>query len=191
MNLSALIEEDKLIRAKYDYYRSLGYTDYAAAVFSTVAYGYNDLASFVQKLTPDKTRTISDLAAWLKDRPETHPENAFSNYAIENRPQSAVEEGREILATPTAAPSPRISRKANPTSAARSVEACMAPPVAYERRKSPSERFSLDRSYAAPLQVPALLRCVPWRKHCQPTPMRPLRRNRQKASSPLLLRLSG
>ena len=153
MNLSALIEEDKLIRAKYDYYRSLGYTDYAAAVFSTVTYGYNDLASFVQKLTPDKTRTISDLAAWLKDRPETHPENAFSNYAIENRPQSAVEEGREILATPTAAPSPRISRKANPTSAARSVEACMAPPVAYERRKSPSERFSLDRSYAAPLQA--------------------------------------
>ena len=153
MNLSALIEEDKLIRAKYDYYRSLGYTDYAAAVFSTVAYGYNDLASFVQKLTPDKARTISDLAAWLKDRPETNPEDALSNYVRDNRPQPAVEERWEILANVAAEPPSWASKKAKPTSAPRSVEACMAPPVAYERRKSPAERFSLDRSYSAPLQA--------------------------------------
>ena len=70
MNLSALIEEDKLIRAKYDYYRSLGYTDYAAAVFSTVTYGESRTVLLAQKYGADTTRLVSNLYEWLKNKPD-------------------------------------------------------------------------------------------------------------------------
>ena len=112
MNLSALIEENESSRAKYDYYRSLGYTDDAAAVFSTVTYGDEELVSLVQKLTPDKTRTISDLATWLKNRPETQPDEAFSNYVRENRPRPSVEESPEFCLEFSAAPPSPSSAKA-------------------------------------------------------------------------------
>ena len=159
MNLSALIEENESIRAKYDYYRSLGYTDYAAAVFSTVTYGDDDLVSLVQKLTPDKTRTISDLAAWLKERPETWPEKAFFNYARENRIQSLME-NREFFAKFKGGPSSRASAKA--TSAAKKsvgasiappapVEVCMAPAAPYEAEEAPIGFVAPDESYAAPV----------------------------------------
>ena len=169
MNLSALIEENESIRAKYDYYRSLGYTDYAAAVFSTVTYGDDDLVSLVQKLTPDKTRTISDLAAWLKERPETWPEKAFFNYARENRIQSLME-NREFFAKFKGGPSSRASAKA--TSAAKKsvgagitptppveacfapaapVEACFAPAAPYESEESSIGFVAPDESYAAPV----------------------------------------
>ena len=123
MNLPALIEENESIRAKYDYYRSLGYTDDAAAVFSTVTYGDEELVSLVQKLTPDKTRTISDLAAWLKNRPEARPDEAFSNYVEENRPRPSVEESPEFCLEFSAAPPSWASAKAQPTMAKESVKA--------------------------------------------------------------------
>ena len=150
MNLSALIEENDALRAKYDYYRSLGYTEDAAAVFSTVTYGDEDLVSLVQKLTPDKTRTISDLAAWLKNRPETRPDEAFSNYVMENRPQPPVEESPEFGLECTTAPPSWRSAKAQPTMAKGTINACMAPTVAFKAEEEPTERFSLDCSYAAP-----------------------------------------
>ena len=70
MNIHSLIEKDKQVQKKYNYYRSLGYTDYAAAVFSTVTYGESRTVLLAQKYGADTTRLVSNLYEWLKNKPD-------------------------------------------------------------------------------------------------------------------------
>ena len=155
MNLSALIEKNDTILEKYNYYRSLGYTDYAAAVFSTLTYGDRMLVDFVQRLTPDKTRTISDLAAWLQDQPDEMPlEAIYRDYDEKhNRPGPEFTEPREFLMNASTSRSVIASKKSRPRSkAAGKTEACpMAPAAAIKSEESSASCFSVDCSYASPV----------------------------------------
>ncbi|MCR5093250.1 MAG: von Willebrand factor type A domain-containing protein [Lachnospiraceae bacterium] len=78
MNLKALISKDYNYKAKYDYYTSLGYTEKASEVLATVTYGDEELKQVIAQM--GTTEVIEELHAWLAEREEDTPEEAFAEF---------------------------------------------------------------------------------------------------------------
>ena len=78
MNLKALINKDYNLKARYDYYSSLGYSEKASEILSTVTYGDERLHQLLEQMsTPE---AIDRLHSWLSERRERTPEEALDNH---------------------------------------------------------------------------------------------------------------
>ncbi|MBO4927978.1 MAG: von Willebrand factor type A domain-containing protein, partial [Clostridiales bacterium] len=77
MNFKAIINTDLNCKAKYEYYHSLGYSEKASEILSTVTYGDELLHRLMKKMeSPD---AMEKLHAWLSKRKERTPEEALYN----------------------------------------------------------------------------------------------------------------
>jgi Ca-activated chloride channel family protein len=94
MKFKRLINKSKETRRKYEYYLSLGYSDYAAKVLSVVTYGDEDVAFLVKQFS--KKNVMEELYSWLHEREEKTPEDAVSAFYEEKHPRPEYE-GRGML----------------------------------------------------------------------------------------------
>ena len=76
MNFKALINTDLNRKARYDYYLSLGYSEKASEVLSTVTYGDESLRNVMKKWK--SADAIEELHAWLSKRKGNSPEEAIN-----------------------------------------------------------------------------------------------------------------
>ena len=81
MNLKKWIDDSEDRRRKTDYYLSLGYSEHAAAVLSSVTYGDDMLVFLVKQI--GGTSVIENLYQWLSEREEISPDEAILAYYSE------------------------------------------------------------------------------------------------------------
>ena len=87
MDLLKFINSSADRRKKYDFYLSLGYSDKAAQVLSSVTYGDRNTAFLVEQL--GKECVIEKLCSWLQDRKEMSPAAAFGVLYEKKHPRPA------------------------------------------------------------------------------------------------------
>ena len=81
MDLKKWIDDSEDRRRKTDYYLSLGYSEHAAAVLSSVTYGDDMLVFLVKQI--GGTSVIENLYQWLSEREEISPDEAILAYYSE------------------------------------------------------------------------------------------------------------
>ncbi|MBP5281184.1 MAG: von Willebrand factor type A domain-containing protein [Lachnospiraceae bacterium] len=85
MNLELYVKEDQNRAKKYQYFLKLGFSEKASMVLAAMTYGRLDVSDFLK--TFDRENRLDKLYAWLVERPEETPEQAFSNENVRNRNQ--------------------------------------------------------------------------------------------------------
>ena len=77
MNIEALAKENKDNLKKYEYFMGLGYSERASQLLAVLDYGEHYMCSFLKDF--DKEARLEKLYAWLMERPEATPGEAFRN----------------------------------------------------------------------------------------------------------------
>ncbi len=85
MDIRNLIDRSESLRRKYRYYLSLGYSDKAACVLSTLSYGDERLAFLVRQF--EEKDVIGSLYALLSESGEETPKQAVRRYWAERQPR--------------------------------------------------------------------------------------------------------
>lgn len=84
MNVTEIIRNNKVYSEKYEYYRSLGYSEKTSEILSVLAYGNRDLCDLISDLGMD--HIFDKLYGFLLERPERDPESAVREYyAVKQR----------------------------------------------------------------------------------------------------------
>lgn len=85
MNIENLVNENAATKKKYAYFKSLGYGEKAAQLLAILRYGDHDMCAFLKDF--DEEARLDKLYAWLLERPEKDPMQAFRNEMYKVAPE--------------------------------------------------------------------------------------------------------